>query len=172
MPRFGVVLGPLFDRYDSLRKNVEIFRARHGLSIRLEKRVPSNFKIGFAVLAHERPDHLRLCLDSLFQTKLYDYDITFLIQDDGSQDPRVRSIIETPRPPRYNIVRSFTQKGHNSWGAAFNKAMKKLMEIDDYDIVGSCDADAFFHPEWLDKTLKVCLWAKEHHRDHVRCRLH
>ena len=167
MPTLGSVLGPMYTRYDALRKKVETFRARHGMSTRLEKRVRVNFKIGFAVLVHERPEHLRVCLDSLFQTNLHDYDITFLIQDDGSRDSRVREIIETPRNYKYKIVRSYTEKGHNSWGAAFNKAMKKLMEIGDFDILGSCDADAFFHPEWLDKTLKVCLWAKEHHRDHI-----
>lgn len=167
MPHLGSVLGPMYARYDVLRRKIETFRARHDISTRLMKRMRNNFKIGFAVLVHERPDHLRVCLDSLFRTNLHDYDITFLIQDDGSKDSRVKEIIETSRDSKYKIVRSYTEKGHNSWGAAFNKAMKKLMEIDDFDILGSCDADAFFHPEWLDKTLKVCLWAKEHHRDHV-----
>lgn len=167
MHNLGSVLGPMYAQYDLLRRKVETFLARHGMSMRLAKRVRINFKIGFAVLAHERPEHLQVCLDSLFQTNLHDYDITFLIQDDGSRDSRVRELIEAPRNPQYKIVRSYTEKGHNSWGAAFNKAMKKLMEIDDFDILGSCDADAFFHPEWLDKTLKICLWAKEHHRDHI-----
>lgn len=135
--------------------------------IKMEKKISAKPKIGFAVLAHNRPEYLELCLDSLFRTKLYDYDVTFLIQDDGSDDPRVKEIIEKSRDSEYKIVRSFTQKGHNSWGAAFNKAMRKLLEIDNFDIIGSCDSDAFFHPEWLDKTLKICLWAKEHHKEHI-----
>lgn len=133
----------------------------------LLKKLEAKPKIGFAVLAHNRPEYLELCLDSLFRTKLYDYDVTFLIQDDGSDDPKVREIIEKPRNSEYKIVRSFTTKGHNSWGAAFNKAMRKLLEIDDFDIIGSCDSDAIFHPEWLNETLKVCLWAKEHHGEHI-----
>jgi len=136
-------------------------------SVRLQDTVPDRFKIGLAVLAHERPEYLELCLDSLFQTKLYDYDITFLIQDDGSKNPRVREIIEREHDPHFKIVRYYTGKGHNSWGAAFNKAMRKLMEIDDFDIIGSCDSDAFFHPEWLDKTMKICIWAKKNHADHI-----
>lgn len=135
-------------------------------TVHLQRRVKRKFKIGMAVLAHERPEYLELCLDSLFHTKLYDYNITFLIQDDGSKDPRVRAICERQRDPRYKIIRSFTPKGHNSWGAAFNKAMRRLLEMDDFDIVGSCDADALFHPEWLDQTMKVCLWAKRHHKCH------
>ena len=124
-------------------------------------------RIGFAVLAHERPEYLELCLDSLFATNLHGYDVTFLIQDDGSSDPRVREIIERPRDAKYRIVRCFTPKGHNSWGAAFNKAMRKLKELGAFEIVGSCDSDAFFHPEWLDRTMKVALWAKRHHRHHI-----
>lgn len=124
-------------------------------------------RIGIVVLAHERPEYLELCLDSLFATNLHDYDVTFLIQDDGSTDPRVREIIERPRNSNYRIVRSFTDKGHNSWGAAFNKAMRQLLKLGDFDVVGSCDSDAFFHPEWLDRMMKVALWAKKHHRHHI-----
>jgi glycosyltransferase involved in cell wall biosynthesis len=136
-------------------------------SLRLARTVPRKFRIGMAVMAHERPEYLDLCLDSLFTTNLYDYDITFLLQDDGSTDPRVREIIEKPRDPKFRIVRYFTPKGHDSWGAAFNKAMKKLLEMDDFDIIGTCDSDTFFHPEWLNQTMKIGLWAKRHHCKHI-----
>jgi hypothetical protein len=141
--------------------------ARSPFAIRLQRDVGPRCKIGMAVLVHERPEYLEVCLDTLFRTNLYDYDITFLIQDDGSQDPRVRELIERERDPRFKIVRSYTPKGPNAWGAAFNKAMRRLLELDDFDILGSCDADALFHPEWLDQTMKICLWAKAHHRDHI-----
>lgn len=124
-------------------------------------------KIGMAVLSHDRPGYLEKCLNSLFKTNLYDYDITFLISDDGSTDPIVEEIINRERDPKYNIVRYFTSKGHNSWAGAFNKAMRKLMEMDKFDIIGSCDNDAIFHPEWLDKTFKICLWAKDNHKQHI-----
>lgn len=140
---------------------------RSPLSIKLKKDLRNKPRIGMAILAHERPQFLDLCLDSLFKTNLYDYNITFLIQDDGSVNPAIRKIIEKERDPRYNIERSYSPKGHNSWGAAFNKAMRKLMEIDNFDIIGSCDSDAFFNTEWLDKTMQICLWAKKNHRDHI-----
>ncbi len=124
-------------------------------------------KIGMAVLSYERPEYLELCLKTLFKTKLYDYDITFLISDDGSLDHRVKKIINRKRAKSYKIVRYFTSKGHDFWGSAFNKAIRKLMEIDNFDIIGSCDSDAVFHPEWLDMTMKICLWAKAHHKDHI-----
>ena len=139
---------------------------RLGVGVKLKKKLSGNPKIGLAVLAHERPEYLKICLDSLFRTKLYDYDITFLIQDDGSKDSRVKEIINTPRDPKYKIERCFTKKGHNSWAAAFNKAVKKLLALDNFDIIGTCDSDAIFHPEWLDKSMKIFLWAKEHHKDH------
>lgn len=162
--RFNVALEP---HLAVLAVRLEHIRTQFGIGFRLQRYLPANPKIGFAILAHERPEYLQMCLDSLFQTKLHNWDITFLIQDDGSTDLRVREIIETPRDSRYRIVRIYTPKGHNSWGAAFNKAIRNLLEIDDFDIIGSCDGDALFHPEWLDKTLKVCLWAKRHHRKHV-----
>lgn len=137
------------------------------LSIKNNRKLPKNFKIGMAVLAHERPEYLEACLDSLFRTKLHDYDITFLLQDDGSKDPKVKEIINKERDPKYKVVRYFTKKGHNSWAGAFNKAIKELLEIDNFDIVGSCDSDALFHPEWLNKTMKICLWAKKHHQEHT-----
>lgn len=136
-------------------------------SINLKKGIRPDYKIGMAVLAHNRPEILDLCLDSLFQTNLHNYDITFLIQDDGSTDPKVREIIEKERDPQYKIIRDYTPKGHNSWGAAFNKAIHKLLEIDDFDIIGTCDSDAYFHPEWLDQTLKICLWAKKNHKSQI-----
>ena len=139
----------------------------NSVKVELQKEVQANFKIGMAVLAHERPEYLEICLDTLFQTKLYDYDITFLLQDDGSKDPRVREIIERKRDPKYKIIRYFTPKGPNCAGAAINKATRRLMEIDDFDIIGWCDPDALFHPEWLNETMKTCLWAKKNHKDHI-----
>ena len=123
-------------------------------------------KIGMAVLAHERAEYLKICLDTLFKTKLYDYDVTFLLQDDGSKDSRVREILEQPRDFRYKIERYYTPKGPNCAGAAINKAVRRLMEIGDFDVIGWCDPDCLFHPEWLDKTMKICLWARENHAEH------
>ena len=151
----------------SISSFLDRFYANSPFGTKLQKEVKSDFKIGMAILVHERPELLTLCLDSLFKTNLYNYDITFLIQDDGSTDGEIREIIEKERDSKYKIIRSYTQKGHNSWGAAFNKAMRSLMGIDNFDIIGSCDGDAFFHPEWLDQTMKVCLWAKKNHKNHL-----
>ncbi|MDD2366337.1 MAG: glycosyltransferase [Desulfuromonadaceae bacterium] len=126
-----------------------------------------NPSIGIVILVHERPEYLELCLDSLFTTNLHEYDVTFLIQDDGSSDSRVREIMEQTRNSQYKIFRSYSKKGHDSWGAAFNKAMRKLLELGNFDIVGSCDSDAYFHPEWLDSMMKVALWAKKYHKQHI-----
>lgn len=120
-------------------------------------------KIGMAVLVHERADYLRVCLDTLFQTRLSGYDVTFLLIDDGSVDPRVRDIVNEQRDPAYRIVRKFMPKGPNNAGAAINRAVKALHEMDDFDVVGWSDPDALYHPDWLDQMMKICLWAKKHH---------
>ncbi len=146
--------------------NAEEFGCRYFGGYWLSKTIPANFKIGFAVLVHERPEHLSVCLDSLFNSNIDGYDITILLIDDGSSDSRVRHEINKPRDPKYKIVRVFTDKGQNSWGGAFNKAIKNLRQLDDFDIIGTSDSDALFHPDWLDAMMKVCIWAKQNHRSH------
>jgi len=135
--------------------------------VRLRQELPPAYTIGMVVLAHERPDYLERCLDSLFSTNLHTYDLTILIMDDGSKDPRVREIISRGRDRKYRVIREFCPKGPNSWGAAFNRAIRSLLDTGRFDIVGSCDADAFFHPEWLRKMLEICTWAKEHESRHI-----
>jgi hypothetical protein len=127
------------------------------------------YKIGMSVITcFDRPEYLKITLDSLFASNLYDYDVTFLISNDGSEDQRVIDIINQPRDPKLNITRYHTPKGHNSWGASFNKAMNKLITLGDFDIVGNSDDDALYHPEWLDMTMKIAIWAKEHNKeDHL-----
>ena len=136
-------------------------------SIKLQKNLPSKYKIGMAVLAYERPHCLEACLDALFQTKLYDYDVTFLLHDDGSKDPHVRKILNRRWDSKYKIIRYFTENGGGTTGAAINKAMGRLMEIDDFDIIGWCESDTIHHPEWLDRLIKVARWAKKHQRNHL-----
>ncbi len=155
---------PAAGRFDrSLANALDLFRPK----TKLARTVKPDFKIGFTILAHERAEYLELSLSSLFSSNVDGYDITFIIQDDGSTDPRVREIIERPRDPKYKIVRRYTPKGGNSWGAAFNKAMRHMLENYEFDIVGTCDSDALFNCQWLDETMKVCLWAKQNHKHHT-----
>ena len=153
--------------YFYAKRRYENFLAYTGISQNIQRELPSKYKIGLAVLSHERPEYLEYCLDSLFQTNIDNYDLTVLIMDDGSIDPRVSEIINRPYNPKFKIYRVFAKKGHNSWGAAFNRAMKALIEIDDFHVLGSCDSDALFHPDWLDKTMQIAIWAKKNHRTNV-----
>ena len=140
---------------------------RFSKTVVLQRHLPEKFKIGMAVLIHERPQCLEVCLDTLFQTNLHDYDVTFLLIDDGSQDPRVRELMEKPRDPKYKIVRRYAPKTSNNWGAAFNRAIRALHRIDTFDVIGTSDSDALFHPEWLDRLMKVAIWAKANHAEHL-----
>ncbi len=132
----------------------------------LQHHLPERYKIGMAILIHERPRYLEICLDTLFQTNLHDYDITFLLIDDGSQDPRVKELMERPRDPKYKIVRKYMPKGPNNAGAAINRAIRTLQAMGPFDVIGWSDPDALYHPEWLDQMLKICMWAKAHHQGH------
>ncbi len=132
----------------------------------LQRRLPERYKIGMAVLIHERPRYLEVCLDTLFQTNLHGYDVTFLLIDDGSQDPRIKELMEKPRDPKYKIARHYAPKTLNSWGAAFNQAIRELRRIGKFDVIGTSDSDALFHPEWLDQLMKVAIWAKAKHAEH------
>ena len=123
-------------------------------------------QIGIAVLVHNRPDELKPCLDSLFTSDYSNLNITFLLHDDGSDDPRVRDLVEEPRAESLRIHRYYKNKCSNSWGAAFNSAMRKLSSLGNFDILICCDSDALFHPQWLQKTLPLFLWAKRKHKFH------
>ena len=140
---------------------------RFSKTVVLQRHLREKFKIGMAVLVHERPQSLKICLDTLFQTNLHDYDVTFLLIDDGSQDPRVRELMEKPRDPKYKIVRRYASKASNNWGAAFNRAIRELHRIDTFDVIGTNNSDALFHPEWLDRLMKVAIWAKANHAKHL-----
>ncbi|MBF89541.1 MAG: hypothetical protein CMG75_07720 [Candidatus Marinimicrobia bacterium] len=145
-------------------KILDIIYVISPLSIKLKREVPKKYKIGMAVLAYERPQYLEACLDTLFQTKLYDYDITFLLQDDGSSDPHVKEILNFQRSHEYKIHRIFSEKGDSFAGSAINKAMRNLMKLDNFDIIGWSDPDIIFHKEWLDRLMKISLWAKKNSR--------
>lgn len=147
--------------------SLERLKNHLGIQYRLKREVPKNPKIAMAILSYERPDYLEVSLDSLFHTNIYDYDITFFISDDGSKDKRVKDIINTKRDKKYKIVRWFFDKGPNNTGAVINRAMRKVLEYDDFDIIGWADPDCLYHPEWLKTTMDICLWAKKNHKDHT-----
>jgi len=157
--------------FDLTEKVVRILTRKVGIGesrkVALAQSFPSAPRIGMAVLAHERPEYLEQCLDSLFATNLHDYDVTFLLIDDGSKDPRVREILEQPRAGKYRIVRLYAPKGPNNAGAAINRAMRELAKLGEFDIMGWTDPDALYHPDWLDNLIKVARWAKVNHTKHT-----
>lgn len=121
-------------------------------------------KIGFAILSYERAGYLEKCLDSLYMSDFSDLDVTILISDDGSKDPKVREIINQLEPKNFKVIRYFSEKGPNNAGAAINKAMNYLLKLDNFDLIGWGDSDCLFHKMWLQKTLDVCLNAISNHK--------
>ncbi|UDF03390.1 DUF6492 family protein [Asticcacaulis sp. AND118] len=133
----------------------------------LSKWKKEKLKVGMAILIHERPEYLENCLTSVFQTAAsQDYELTVVLVDDGSLDDRVQQYMELAHAGETRCVRVYTQKTGNNWGAAYNKAMKLVLAVDDFDVVGSSDSDALFHPLWLQRLLETALWAKQNHTAH------
>lgn len=124
----------------------------------------AKLKIGFAILSYERAGYLEKCLDSLYMSDFSDLDVTILISDDGSKDSKVKEIINRVEPKSIKVVRYFSEKGPNNAGAAINKAMNYLLELDNFDLIGWGDSDCLFHKMWLQKTLDICLDAISNHK--------
>jgi hypothetical protein len=126
-----------------------------------------SYNIGFAILSYERPEYLRFCLSTLYKTDISNIKITFFIIDDGSVNKEIKQIINNPSPVNFKVHRLFELKGKNNAGAAINRAIKIMKSYDRFDIVGWADPDCLFHPQWLIKTLKICLWAKNNHKQNL-----
>lgn len=145
-------------------------RAKLGIGerakIALARSIPARPRIGLAVLAHERPEALALCLDSLFATRLAGHDVTVLLIDRGSNDPRVREILETPRCEGVRVVRRFTDDGPAVAAGTIARAMRELGQLGAFDIVGWSDPDLLYHPDWLDHLIALVRWTKGHHARH------
>ena len=45
--------------------------------------------------------------------------------------------------------------------------MRALNDLDNFDVIGWTDPDALYHPDWLNETLKIAFWAKEHHQQEI-----
>jgi hypothetical protein len=128
---------------------------------------PEKYKIGFAILSYERSNYLKVCLSSLYKSKIGGLDITFFIIDDGSKDESIKKIINEHNPENFKVVRVFEKKGPNNAGAAINRAIKLMLKHDNYDLLGWADPDCLFHPDWLIETLQICLWAIKNHKENI-----
>ena len=128
---------------------------------------PTKYKIGFAILSFERSNYLRICLSTLYKTKLNNIDITFFLIDDGSKEEDVKNILNTPSPDNFNVIRIFEKKGPNNAGAAINRAINIMLNHNNYDLLGWADPDCLFHPDWLLKTLQISLWAIKNHKENI-----
>jgi hypothetical protein len=125
-------------------------------------------KIAIGVLiSGDRPEYLDISLNSLFKSKTENLDVTFLLLNHGSKNKNVEKIIAKKRNKKYKILRTYEENQTRSWGEAFNKATKFLINYDDFDIIGTCDSDVIYHERWLIETIKNFLWIKKNHKNHI-----
>ena len=154
--------------YFKLKKLLKfIFESVYTFFLRKENKCSDNifsYKIGFAILSHERPEYLNVCLSTLFQSDISNLDVTFFIIDDGSKNEQVKKIINKQSPDNFKVYRIFADKGKNNAGAAINRAVRIMQSYDNFDIIGWADPDCLFHPQWILQTLKICIWARNNHK--------
>lgn len=117
-------------------------------------------KIGYSLLIHNRYEYLKDCLASLFSNQYEDYDITFFLIDDGSTDQRVSILLSTmvDKYPNLNIKVIQAKKTLSTSGAVTNRAIRIMLEDDEYDVIGFGDPDTIYHPDWLNVSIKLFSW--------------
>lgn len=151
--------------YKTLRRRVlEAINARLQITISLQRIIPAKPRVGIALLVQDRPEYLEHSLRSLLETNTRGLHVTLLLHDDGSIDQKTKRLIQEAKSEQINIIKYRRDKPGGTWGGAFNSAMDVLLKSGEYDVVGSADSDAYFHPDWLTATLDVARYAKKHYR--------
>jgi hypothetical protein len=112
--------------------------------------------IAIAILIKDRPESLKICLNSLgYSLKLVSSDLKIKIYlfDDGSKDDSVQEIIESfiSVNSTYNIQVFKRSISENSWSSSHNWAVENILgDLLDNTLVGTCDSDLIFTPNWID----------------------
>lgn len=145
---------------------IERLKALRESMIIMERKIPERPSVGFALLVQDRPDYLKYSLSSLLETNVETVKLTLLLHDDGSTDSETKKMIRSAKSKKIRILKYRKDVSSGSWGGAFNSAMEILLKSGKYDIVGSADSDAYFHPAWLEETIKVARYAKKNYRKH------
>lgn len=149
---------------ESRRRVLEAVNARLQITISLQRKIPVNPRVGIALLVQDRPEYLEHALRSLLETKVDNLDLTLLLHDDGSVDKTTKKLVSDAKSGQIKVIKYRRDKPSGTWGGAFNSAMTVLLESGEYDVVGSADSDAYFHPDWLIATLDIARYAKKHYK--------
>jgi glycosyltransferase involved in cell wall biosynthesis len=151
----------------ALDLKVEKINAILGITIKLEKNIPRLPSIGIALLVQDRPEYLKYSLDSLLKTKIDNFKLTILLHDDGSTDKEAIKMFNNAKSKNIKIIKYRKKTSSGSWGGAFNSAIKNLLKKGNFDVIGTADSDAYFHPDWLIKTIEIARYAKKNYKGHI-----
>jgi glycosyltransferase involved in cell wall biosynthesis len=113
----------------------------------------TKLKVAMGILAHERPEYLRQCLQSLVESDLSKVNLHLFLTDDGSKDPAVYQILCEYRvklEQRIETSLHMFAKGENNAGQAINRFLKLVPKNADYDFIGWSDPDAIYSHDWQD----------------------
>ena len=126
----------------------------------------TELKIAYSLLTHNRYTYLQDCLSTLFDADYRNLDITFFIVDDGSTDHRVADLLSNmnSRYPNLKIKVKLEEKTISTSGAITNRAIKIMLEDDEYDVIGFGDPDTIYHPDWAQISLKLFSWLHHNYK--------
>ena len=125
-------------------------------------------RIGYAILVYERPEYLESTLRTLLNSDLTQFEFTLYLIDDGSRNPRVRSILDHYKnlESEIEIKVVFQPKGIPCAGASINRALTLMISDKQFDFLGFSDPDVIYSHNWLSKSLKQFLWIDTNHNKH------
>jgi hypothetical protein len=119
-------------------------------------------KVGYAVLAYERQDYLRDCLESILVSKLSNdrFKLDLFVIDDGSSHDLNWSEIQTTLDKFNHVDLKLIkcESANGTAGAVINRALGIMQRHGDYHILGWGDPDCIYNANWLEKTIDSMLW--------------
>lgn len=126
----------------------------------------NKLKIAYSLLTHNRYTYLQDCISTLFAADYRNLDITFFIVDDGSDDQRVTELLAemSSRYPDLKIKVRYEEKTISTSGAVTNRAIKIMLEDDEYDVIGFGDPDTIYHPDWAQVSIKLFSWLHHNYK--------
>ena len=119
-----------------------------------------DLKIAYSLLIHNRYEYLEDCLTTMFKSNYNDLNVTFFLIDDGSTDQRVSNLLARIKDvyPSLDIRVIYAAKTLSTSGAVTNRAIRVMLENDEFDVIGFGDPDVIYHPDWLQVSIRLFSW--------------
>jgi len=133
-------------------------------AVHLSKGIDFPTKIGLGIVTHNNLQQLEICLKSIRRTNLVDGQTITIVVFNDRQQKLPNALLQKSGNDIFRILENSQFKFRGDTDNLFGKGIGKLLEIDRFDVVGLFDENVIFHPDWLLQTIRIALWAKQHHK--------